>query len=55
MDEKTLRYQCLQQANSMLAQRGGMMPGSSSVFATPEEVLTLADKLYKWVISGAAA
>lgn len=51
MDEKTMRMQMLQQANQML---GMYMGPDGNPKHTPEEVLALADRLYKYCITGVA-
>lgn len=49
MDDKNLRFQCLQQANQLLGSYN--MPGTKPEH-TPDEVLALAVKLYTFCTTG---
>jgi hypothetical protein len=49
MDEKTLRFQCLQHASSLMGAQ--TMPGQESKHSA-EEVMIMADKLYTYCTTG---
>jgi len=49
MDEKTVRLQCLQHANQLLG--AYTMPGTEPKH-TPDEVISLANRLYVFVTTG---